>query len=111
MKVLARWLRGQWSKIVRSDSPTLPPLSQHYSHERSNDSLDFAHPGVARGTGQDTFLAGYPGESTPMIPRTRFLHVVGHRWHVPDRSLLTIDDPGDSAGTIRLPRCPPASPA
>jgi hypothetical protein len=74
----------------------LQPLSQNYSHVRYSDSLDLTLPGVARGTSQDAFLAGYarrkhPDDPTLVFP-SRSALVVGHGWRVPGPKPLPVYD-------------------
>ncbi len=96
LKLWLAWLRSEWRKIVQSDSPTLQPPSRHYSHVRYSDTLDLALPGIARGTSQDAFLAGYPRRKHPDDPTSVFPSgatlYVGHGWKVPGPKSLPVYD-------------------
>ena len=96
LKRWADWLRFEWSKVATSDSSTLQPLSRDYSHAHQSDFLTLTLPGVARGTSQDAFLAGYPRRKHPDDPTSAFPSrvalVVGHGWRIPGPKPLPVYD-------------------
>lgn len=96
LKRWANWLRLEWRKVLTSDTHPLHPLSREYSHARQSDFLPLTLPGIARGTSQDDFLAGYPRRKHPDDPTSAFPSrvalVVGHGWRVPGPKPLPVYD-------------------